>query len=442
MRNKLIVLSFDALESVDLDTFARLPYLGEVMRRASVVRSVREVYPTLTYPIHTSIITGVRPDRHGIFHNQRASLNPERPDWNIMGSDWYWEKESIKSPTLVDAVIEAGGEVATVSWPVTAGDMRGINLPEIWPVPGRGEDPRRVYERAASPEAMRLYFNKYYAHFNWTDNCDMVKYSVEAALDIVRDHAPDLLLCHAVQLDHVRHQYGNTSMEVAECLRELDIIAGRFMQAARDAWIYECTNFVILGDHGQIDVEALFNMNVLLREAGFIDADADGRALSCHAYSFSAGFSTHIHVPGGGDLLRARVYECLLDIKRRYPEHIERVMTAREVGDEEGLTGDFAFVVEGAQSVLFENALTGPVIIPRGSDQYHSYAANHGHHPSKGNKPPFIAFGPDVAEGIAIESGDMMDICPTLTALAGVSMPGMEGTVFPILREMDARESA
>ena len=80
MQRKLIVLSFDALQSNDVDVLERLPYCSELFKGAAIVRSVREVYPTLTYPIHTSILTGVTPATHGIFHNQRSSVQPERAE--------------------------------------------------------------------------------------------------------------------------------------------------------------------------------------------------------------------------------------------------------------------------------------------------------------------------------------------------------------------------
>ncbi len=423
MKRKLIVLSFDALQSNDLATLERLPYCSALFRDAAIVQSVREVYPTLTYPIHTSIITGVKPAAHGIFHNMRSSVHPECPDWNIMGSDWYWEKKYVKAKTLVDAAWDAGRTAATVSWPVTAGDMRGINLPEIWPI--RGEDPRALFTRTASPRAMELYYDRLYRHFDWKNNEDLVEYAVEAGIDIARNHTPDVLLCHVVHLDHFRHVYGDASREVEVCLRMLDVITGRFVQATKDAGTYDDTNFVILGDHGQIDIAALFNLNVLLRAQGLIDADESGTAVGYRAYSFSAGFSAHINlVEGADDTLRTQVYDALLAIQAQYPAYIEHVYTAQEALEEEGLAGDFSFVVEGTTGTQFMNELTGSVVIPRESSEYNSYAANHGHHPAKGFKPPFIAFGPDVKPGLRIDSGDMLRECPTLAALAGLEMPG------------------
>ena len=64
--NKLIVLSYDSLQSGDLNKLEKMPYFSEILKRAAVVSNVREIYPTLTYPIHTTLITGLYPDKHGI----------------------------------------------------------------------------------------------------------------------------------------------------------------------------------------------------------------------------------------------------------------------------------------------------------------------------------------------------------------------------------------
>ena len=145
MKHKLIVISLDALQTGDLDLLETLPYASKWLKHAAIARNVREIYPTLTYPIHTTLITGVYPETHGIIHNQKASISPDEPDFSLMGSDWYWEKKFVKVPTLVDAVFADGRTAASVNWPVTAGDKRGCNCPEIWPVKALQEDPREVY---------------------------------------------------------------------------------------------------------------------------------------------------------------------------------------------------------------------------------------------------------------------------------------------------------
>ncbi|QNK40951.1 alkaline phosphatase family protein [Caproicibacter fermentans] len=435
MPKKLVVLSFDALQTGDLELLSGLPWFSRILKKAAVVKNVREIYPTLTYPIHTTMITGVHPDRHGITHNQKARINPDDPDFSIMGSDWYWEKENIKVKTLTDAVWEQGGSVATVLWPVTAGEKRGYNLPEIWPVRGGGEDPKSVYEKAASDNVMSDYYGRFVGHYNWSDNEDMCYYGVEVALDLLKTQRPDLLLCHVVMLDHTRHLYGDQGNEVNDCLRELDIIAGRFVEAVREAGEWDSTNFVILGDHGQIDIETVFNINSVFKDMGLIRTDEKGKAVDYDAYSFSAGFSAQVFLNEPGDPQWVqKVYRVLEEIRRKYPRYLERIYTAEEAEAEEQLRGGFSFVLEGTEGTLFGNEVSVPAVISADSPLFQFHRAMHGHHPDKGDKPPFLAFGPDILPGVRLDSGNMIDVCPTFAKLARVDLPAMEGKPFPILK--------
>ena len=66
-RNKLIVVSADAMVDADLELMETLPnYQAIFGGRASMVKRVRTIYPTVTYPAHASMRTGVYPARHGI----------------------------------------------------------------------------------------------------------------------------------------------------------------------------------------------------------------------------------------------------------------------------------------------------------------------------------------------------------------------------------------
>ena len=73
---RLIVVSLDALSSIDFDMFSKLPNFKKFIRHAACCRQVRSVYPSLTYPAHTSIVTGRTPAHHGIVNN--ILLQPER----------------------------------------------------------------------------------------------------------------------------------------------------------------------------------------------------------------------------------------------------------------------------------------------------------------------------------------------------------------------------
>lgn len=431
MSHKLVVLSIDSLQTNDLPFLQSLPNFSTILSKCALVKNVREVYPTLTYPIHTTIITGVTPDKHGVPHNQLPSINHEDPDWSIMGSDWNWYSHSNKAYSLMDAANDKGLVTASVAWPVMGGQKPTYNLAEIWP--NSKEAYLETLQRSCTANVLEDYYETHLKPIDWSRKPDMDSFGVEISADMLRRHKPDLMLIHSVCLDHARHKYGDEHEMVNECLVRVDSIVGEIIDACKEAGTFEETNFVILGDHGHIDVKYAFNLNKLFVEHGFIRVDENNNVKDYDAYSFSAGFSTHIMIKNKENIdMQEKVYSMLKKIKEEHQDYIETFYTAKEAIENEGLAGDFSFVIEGIEGVVFLNDVSGDLIISSSEGNYNYYKGMHGHHPSKGNKPPFIVYGPAITKNIVIESGDMIDECPTLARLLDVKMPNMDGKEFPI----------
>src|ERR1700677_4023939 len=91
----------------------KLPYLRTLLAKGTYADGVVGIWPTITYPSHTTLITGVWPAEHGILNNQ--VFDPEHK----LGGAWYWYADSIRVPTLWDVAHRAGMRTASVSWPVS-----------------------------------------------------------------------------------------------------------------------------------------------------------------------------------------------------------------------------------------------------------------------------------------------------------------------------------
>src|SRR5262249_57289717 len=102
----------------------KTPTLPRSRRHGPHATTVRGVLPTVTYPSHTTLMTGVWPVKHGILNN--VTFDPADSD-----PSWYWYAEDIRVPTLWRAAGQAGYVTGNVSWPVTVG-APGIqfNVPE------------------------------------------------------------------------------------------------------------------------------------------------------------------------------------------------------------------------------------------------------------------------------------------------------------------------
>lgn len=112
MGKHVIVISEDALIYEDTATLEQLPVFGSIWKKAARVEQVRSIYPTLTYPCHTTMMTGCYPDRHGIVNNELSNVKELSSDWN-----WFYDK--VKVPSIFDRAKEKGLSTAAVFWPVT-----------------------------------------------------------------------------------------------------------------------------------------------------------------------------------------------------------------------------------------------------------------------------------------------------------------------------------
>ena len=83
MNKKLIILSHDAMVWEDLAYLEKKPVFGSLLRRGAAVRTLRTIYPSITYPVHASIISGQYPDKHGIINNELAEIG-------VLASPWHW----------------------------------------------------------------------------------------------------------------------------------------------------------------------------------------------------------------------------------------------------------------------------------------------------------------------------------------------------------------
>src|SRR4051812_13786744 len=105
------------------------PNLRLLVREGAHAQGAQSVMPSITFPAHTTMITGVAPARHGITNN--AVFDPD----GSLGGGWYFYYDDIKVPTLFSRARQAGLRTASVTWPVTAGAPIDLDVPDMYPTP-------------------------------------------------------------------------------------------------------------------------------------------------------------------------------------------------------------------------------------------------------------------------------------------------------------------
>ena len=402
----LVLISIDALRpQFYLDDGYAAPALRALVRSGSHARAATPVFPSVTYPGHAAIVTGVRPARHGILFNIV---------WSPTGgpSRWYEEAADLRAPSLWDVARAAGLTTAAVSWPSTLGARIDWLVPE-----------RNYYQRPEPVDVIRQASTPgLFERLGVTPRPEMFKNIAEwdaflasTAVAILRGMRPNLLLLHLVQLDYYQHRGGTNGAEVRPALARIDAHVAAVVAALREAGIAGETAVIVTGDHGFQDVERTVQVNAILARDGLggcRTANAEWRA-TAHV----TGGSAAIFVKSATDAAAA---EAAL---RREARDRYTIVPRRQLDELGAMTGA-AFAVEAASGYAFGAACV------EGLETANRYGT-HGFLPSRPSMSTgFIAAGAGVRPGVTVERIGLVDVAPTAARLLGLDMPGVEGRVL------------
>ena len=391
---------------------ASVPHLRRLMTEGSFATGVAGVLPTVTFPSHTTIVTGVSPARHGIVAN-----TPFDPlSRNLDG--WFWYAEDIQAETLWDAAADAGMVTSSVEWPATAGARITWNLPQYW----RGKNPedRKLYRLLATPGLLpeaEAAIGPYPPSYEWTVAFDRRRAAFNVYL--LERKKPRLHLCYFSGLDEEAHESGPASPLTFAVLEEIDRLFGEVRAAAeRNGPVV----VAVVSDHGFRTTDREVHLNELLREEGLLALDGRGRVTGWRAAAWSAGGSAAIMLRDAADEDARRVTRSLLDrLSADASSGVKRVLEGEEIRARGGFP-DAAFVVG-----LAPNARIGGGLEPPGL-RVGPVRGTHGMLPDDPEMDSaFLLAGPGIPRGRNLGRVDMRDIAPTLARRLGLKLPAAEG---------------
>lgn len=430
MNKKLIVFSADAMVTEDLDYLETLPNYKTYLGGSSVVRRVESIYPTITYPCHTTMATGVWPDKHGVTGN--IELCP-----GDKVERWRWDYGAVKwKRDIFTEAKKAGYSTAAIFWPVT-GNHPAIDylIDEYW-TQGEGDTPREAWKRMGSGEEMLNLIERYIGKNEIRRHPQSERFIMDCVCDLIRSHKPDLLFLHPANIDAYRHQMGLFHQKVREGVEETDRWIGEIMEALKESGQLENTNFVLTSDHGQLDIKRTVNPNVMLADSGLIRKGLAGELLSWDAWCLSGGLSALVYLKNPSDqACYEKTYRLLKDMQEEGVYGISQIFTAREAGEKYHLAGDFSFVLESDDYSSFGDSINRPLVTGFDTGDYRRGRATHGHLPFKGPQPIFAAKGPAFKENVILEQGRLVDQAPTFAAALGLTLDGADGVpMWELLR--------
>ena len=380
-RPSVVLVSIDGFRADYLE-LGLTPNLQRLADQGVRTEWMAPSYPTLTFPNHYTLVTGLRPDRHGVVHNtmRDEALGEFRiRDRDAVGDAGWWGGE----PVWVTAE-KAGLRTAAMFWVGTEAPVSGVR-PSRWsqfdaevPVEERVD---RVLGWLSEPPATR----------------------------------PGLVTLYFEHLDSAGHRHGPHAAETRETLQRMDQAIGRLARGLADRGLAGEVDLVVVSDHGMAEVPP----GQVIAVEDMVDPD--------HVELVSAGQSIGFAPrPGHEAAAEAR----LLGRHDRYECWRRGDLPARwEYGSHPRVPPIVCQMDEGWDALPGEYA-------PRAASRTRG---SHGFDPALPSmRTIFIADGPSFADGAVLPPIDNVDVYPLLTRLLGVTPAPNDGNpqaLLPALRD-------
>ena len=198
----VIIVSFDG-GNPDVMQKSAMPVFWRMAQKGASTTKAQTIFPSITLPSHTSMLTGVGPDKHQILWNNY------QPDRGV-----------VKVPTMFSVAKKANPKLKTALF---AGKEKFKHLD----IPGSLDK----IEIPAS-EAKKV---------------------AEAAAQYIKSDKPNLMFVHFADSDVVGHKFGWGSPEQMASFADEDAALGFLENAVNDAKIADSTTFILTADHGGHD---------------------------------------------------------------------------------------------------------------------------------------------------------------------------------------------
>ena len=395
------------------------PNLKWMAENGTKAEGVRGVYPSVTYPSHTTLITGAKPARHGIYYNSPFEEKGQT-------GAWYWYENEIKVPTLWDAVRAKGMKSAAFIWPVSVDAPIDYNIPEFWYLkegtdriePMRDKDvPNGFFEELETEVLGKMNNNTFNGEFfNREDRTG------EMAAYVLEKYKPNFIALHLIGTDHFQHQGGRDGEMVPFAVAAADRAIGKIKEAAERAGILENTTIIISGDHGFVDVHSLLSPNVWLANAGLMSTAQDRG--NWKAAFHTSGAAAFLMLKDPKDIKTLTQVKQILNDLPEKTKKLFRVVSKEELA-QVGADPNAFLAIAPIPGVAMSGSASGDDL-KRGSGGTHGYFPDF-----KQIETGFVAWGAGVTKGKLVHKIGLEDVAPIIAALLGLDFTAADGVLFP-----------
>lgn len=425
----VILISVDGLAAFNFaDSKVDIPTIRSMAERGAHAERMETSFPSVTWPTHTTLVTGVHPGRHGVlgntyFDRAQGKRIPLLPD------PLFDKEEIVKVPTIYDVAQRAGLKTAGVNWPASR-NARHLD----WQMPDVGD--QAIYERSSTPaliaelKAKGLPFEK---QGEWAKAGNVGKAMrdwlyTRVAEHILQTHRPNVLVIHYVTVDSFSHSHGGNSPEVRWAANDTDNRIRELVDTVKAAGLADRTTFFVTADHGFSDYTKNINLTALLKEKGLMTV-AGNNVVDAKVTFLSQGGAGMLYIRDRAD--RDRLTAELLPALRKV-EGIDGVFPASDFASIGHLTPEQnphepdLFVSAAPGYSFADNPASKELITPAGGTK--------GTHGTLAKNPlmdaTFVAWGAAIKPGTRLGRIRNVDVAPTMAAILGLKMEHVEGRVL------------
>ena len=423
----VILITIDGLAAYYLsDAKAPIPTLRKLAAEGATAEGMRVANPAITWPNHTTLVTGMQPAKHSVLFNGVLL----RPGAGLaVRVDGAKDKsELVAVPTLYDHLHRAGYRTADINWPCTRG---ATTLDDSFPdVPDQiaHMTPRLRDELIAA---------------RWLVGTNDVAFKEQsapvkdqiwtaAAAHVIRERRPNFMLIHMLITDSTQHKYGPQSPAAYAAVALADAQLAEILRALHAAGIRERTTLFVTADHGFETALKLVNPNVAFRKAGLLETTATPALLRARAQIVSEGGIAMVYFTNPETLAadRAKVIELM-----RAQEGIADVLhpdqfAALGMPDPAKNRQMAELILVAKEGYAFYNEARGEEVVT----EVTLAAGNQGHHGFLSTNPKmnasFIAWGRGIKPGVKLGLIRNVDVAPTMAKLLEQPLPGADGRVL------------
>lgn len=390
--------------------------------------------PSVTWPNHTSIVTGVRPETHGVLFNgvlERGGLGipvkvNSRTDKSAL----------VHAPTIYDVALKHSLTSVGINWPCTRNSQ---TLKYDFP-----DSPDTLtYTTPALLESMKadgLWSDEMFNTFPKLSTISKDRIWTQAACHLIKKEKPNLTLVHLLNVDGTHHRYGPLTDAGYAAVAYADSCVGDILDAIDEAGIREQTTVMIVSDHGFISIPQTILPNVALRKAGLLTVE-NNQIATANAMIVPEGGIAMLYLtrPDTADADRKKVIELFKD-----QEGILDVVTPDQFSkygfpqpDEYPQMADLVLAAKDGYG--FAATATGDdVVIPSKSTLgTHGYLSTN----PKMNAT-FVAAGAGIRNDVDLGIIENINIAATIAQLLNFPFESAKGEPLTTILKTDAKSEA